>query len=202
MTSRGALSKLHAIILAAGGSSRYGQCKQLEEINGSTLIKTATSELLSLFDRNKIHIVVGAHSEEIVEAIRTLHVNIIYNHDWESGMGSSLKTALGAVETDADAIMVTLCDQVLIRENHLHQLIETWRGAPLNIIASAYSDTIGTPTIIPAPFFPQIFQLTGDIGAKSILMDNPEKTVTLPVPEAEFDVDTPWELEKLRPFLE
>jgi len=196
-----AMSKLNAIIPAAGNSRRYGRCKQLEKLNGSTLIKTAISKLLSIFENDKINVVVGADSGDIVDNIQTLQVNIIYNHDWETGIASSLKAALREVETDSEAVMMTLCDQVLITENHLNQLTERWLQNRLKIIASSYADTIGTPAIIPARFFPEIFRLTGDTGAKSILMNNPEHTVELPVPEAEFDVDTPAELEKLKEFL-
>jgi len=40
--------------------------------------------------------------------------------------------------------------------------------------------------------------LAGDAGAKSILKNNPGRVSTLPIPEAEFDLDTPADLERLK----
>ena len=97
--------------------------------------------------------------------------------------------------------MITLCDQVLVAENHLEQLINLWINNPSKIIASEYADTLGTPAIIPVDFYPQIMALDGDTGAKSILENNTDQLIRLPIPEAEFDLDVPADLEKLKKLL-
>ena len=189
---------LTAMVLAAGGSSRYGQCKQLIDINDSSLVRVAIDKLSSILPYNRINVVVGANSEAVLHNIRDLPVNIVHNRHWQSGLATSLKAGVNSVEPDCRAIMITLCDQVLVSENRLEQLINLWIKDPAKIIASEYADTLGTPAIIPAEFYPQILELDGDTGAKSILENNAGRVIKLPIPEAEFDLDVPADLEKLK----
>ena len=189
--------EVSAIILAAGGSSRYGQCKQLVKIDGSSLVRHAVSKLSSLFSHDRISVVVGANSQAVAQAISDLPVNIIHNEHWQKGLASSLKAGINGIEPGCPAVMITLCDQVLVAENHLRQLLGLWIDDPSMIIASNYADTLGTPTVIPAEFYSQLLALEGDAGAKSILKNNAGRVTTAPVPEAEFDLDVPADLEKL-----
>ena len=189
--------ELSAIILAAGGSSRYGQCKQLINIDGSSLVRHAVNKLSSLFSHGRINVVVGANFRAVAQAISDLPVNIVYNDLWQTGLSSSLTAGINAVEPGCRAVMITLCDQVLVTENHLRQLVDCWIEDPSGIIASGYADTLGTPAIIPAEYFPQVLALEGDAGAKSILKNNAGQVRTVSIPEAEFDLDVPADLEKL-----
>ena len=191
------VTELCAIVLAAGGSSRYGQCKQLIEIDGSSLVRHAVSKLSSLFSHDRINVVVGANSRAVAQAISDLPVTIIHNEYWQNGLASSLKAGINSIGPGCPAVMITLCDQVLVAENHLRQLLGLWIDDPSMIIASNYADTLGTPAVIPAEFYPQLLALEGDAGAKSILKNNAGRVTTAPVPEAEFDLDVPADLEKL-----
>ena len=190
--------ELSAIVLAAGGSSRYGRCKQLVEINGYSLVRLAVDKLLSLFSHDRISVVVGANPEAVAQAVNDLPVNVIFNEHWQLGLASSLKTGLNSLEPGCRAVMITLCDQVLVTEEHLRRLVDRWIADPSRIIASGYADTLGTPAVIPAEFYPQLLALEGDAGAKSVMKNNAERVTTLPLPEAEFDLDVPADLEKLR----
>lgn len=192
------VKELSAIVLAAGGSSRYGQCKQLVKINGSTLVRFAIGKLLSLFSHDRISVVVGANSEVVAQIVSDLPVNLVLNEDWQQGLATSLKAGINSLEPGCRAVMITLCDQVLITENHLRQLLDLWIDNPTEIIASGYAGTVGTPAVIPAEFYPQLLALEGDAGAKSILKNNAGKMIILSIPEAEFDLDIPADLEKLK----
>ena len=187
-----------AIVLAAGSSSRYGKCKQLVKINGSSLVRLAIVKLSSLFPYDKISVVVGANSEAVAQSVRDLPVNVVLNEHWQQGLASSLKGGLNSVEPGCRAVMITLCDQALVTEKHLRQLLELWLADPTRIIASGYAGTIGTPAVIPAEFYPQLLALEGDAGAKSILKNNAGRVRTVAIPEAEFDLDVPADLEKLK----
>ena len=190
--------KLSAIVLAAGGSSRYGRCKQLVEINGSSLVRQAVDKLSALFPIDRITVVVGANSEAVAQSVSDLPVNIVLNEHWQQGLASSLKAGLNSVEPGCRAVMITLCDQALVTGEHLRRLLNLWFAFPSEITASAYAGTVGTPAIIPAEFYPQVLALEGDAGAKPLLKNNAARVKTLPIPEAEFDLDVPADLEKLK----
>lgn len=188
---------LSAIVLAAGGSSRYGQCKQLVEINGSSLVRLAVDKLSALFPIDRITVVVGGNSKAVARAVSDLPVNIVHNKHWQQGLASSLKAGINSLEPGCRAVMITLCDQALVTEKHLRQLLDLWLADPTRIIAGGYAGTIGTPAVIPAEFYPQLLALEGDAGAKSVLKNNDGRVRTVAIPEAEFDLDVPADLEKL-----
>ena len=190
--------KLSAIALAAGGSSRYGRCKQLVEISGSSLVRLAVDKLASLFPPDRISVIVGANSDAVAQAVSDLPVNIVENKHWNQGLASSLKTGIDSLEPGCPAVMITLCDQVLVTEEHLRRLIDLWLDNPSEIVAGGYAGTVGTPAVIPAEFYPQLLELEGDAGAKSLLKNNAERVTTLLMAEAEFDIDVPSDLEKLQ----
>ena len=190
--------ELSAIVLAAGGSSRYGRCKQLVEINGYSLVRLAVDKLSSVFSHDRISVVVGANPEAVAQAISSLPVNIVENNHWQQGLASSIKAGINSLEPGCRAVLITLCDQVLVTEEHLRRLVDRWMADPSRIIASGYAGTLGTPAVIPAEFFPQLLALEGDAGAKSVLRNNTDNVRTIPIPEAEFDLDVPADLEKLK----
>ena len=198
MTASKQPRELSAIVLAAGGSSRYGQCKQLVEINGSSLVRLAVNRLLALFPPDRINVVVGANSQVVAQAVSDLPVNAVHNEHWQTGLASSLKAGINSLEPGCRAVMITLCDQALVTEAHLSRLLDQWHADPSEITASGYAGTIGTPAVIPAEFYPQLLALEGDAGAKSILKSNAGRVRTVAMPEAEFDIDVPADLEKLR----
>ena len=138
----------------------------------------------------------GANSQAVAQAVSDLPVNVVHNEHWQTGLASSLKAGINNLEPDCPAVMITLCDQVLVTQAHLRQLLDLWHAGPSEITASGYADTLGTPAIIPAEFYPQLLALEGDTGAKSIL-NNTGRVRTLPIPEAEFDIDLPADLEKI-----
>src|SRR5260221_3592796 len=117
-----------AIILAAGPSSRLRQSKQLLKIGNETMLrKTVRAVIDSGVD--KILIVLGsgqqAHQQEIID----LPVHVVYNPDWQKGMGSSLKVGVGFVEeqfSTCETILVSVCDQPLLTSNHLKKLIHNY----------------------------------------------------------------------------
>ena len=198
MTASHQLAGVTAVILAAGGSNRYGRCKQLVEINGSSLVRLAVDKLSALFPNDRIAVVVGANSKTVAQAVSDLPVKVVLNKHWQQGLASSLKAGLNSVEPGCRAVMITLCDQVLVTEDHLRLLLDQWLADPSEIMASAYADTVGTPAIIPAEFYPEVLALEGDAGAKSILNNNTRRVRTLAIPEAEFDMDVPADLDKLK----
>lgn len=180
---------LYAVVLAAGGSTRFGALKQLLEFNGRSLLKRITSIANEVLGK-RVVVVHGPKATKCQREIAGLDVINIVNEEWKSGLSTSLTQAVSALPAGCKGVLILLCDQPLIEKDHLEQLISTWSRQPDHLVASAYAGTRGVPAIVPAEYFPELMRLAGDQGARVMLARHAGKIVEVPVPEAEFDIDT------------
>ena len=73
------------LVLAAGKSSRMNSIKQLEKINGETLLDIALEKVNSLFPEN-VFCVLGANADEIKQEITSKNIQFINNPNFENGL--------------------------------------------------------------------------------------------------------------------
>lgn len=187
---------LHAIILAAGDSRRYGAPKQLAPWNGGTLLQHAVGRATAVCN-NAVIVVLGARAETIRGSLPNRDIEVVHNPDWHEGMASSIRAGIGALPKQSDAALIMLCDQPMITETILSTLVQRWRQNPRLIVAASYNNTHGVPAVFPRAFFPELLALQGDRGAKQIINAHPQYLETLPLPEAGVDIDTPADLQNL-----
>lgn len=191
-----AIDNVHAIILAAGASSRMGSPKQLLIWQDRPLLAHAlTNGQSTLADR--VVVVLGANAEAIKTTIDLNGISVALNHDWAEGMAGSIRAGIQALPATASAVLLMLCDQPLINAAHLQNLLRAWQHAPDRIVVSQYAESFGVPAVFPAAYFAQLAGLTGDRGAKPLLMQFEETLVKVPLREAELDIDTQGDYQRL-----
>lgn len=190
------MSALAAIILAAGGSTRMGSPKQLLRYQGQTLLRRTVQNAIAA-GCSPVIVVVGASAGQVIPEALLPGVTIIRNPDWKSGMGTSIRTGVAAV-SNADAALILLCDQPHVHAAAIMRLIDLCLKNPTSLIAAEYADTIGVPAIFSKDFFGELATLTDDQGAKAILLRHHSNVIRVKLHEAQMDVDTPEEYEKLR----
>jgi len=188
--------KLAGIVLAAGSSERLGQPKQLVEWQGTTLVRRAAELALDVCNAG-ISVVVGASSSQVTAELEGLSVTIVYNNNWQTGMGSSLKAGIQASSKDADGLLLMLCDQPGIESDDLIRLVNVWQNQPVNPAAAAYSGTVGVPAILPAAMLPALDDISGDAGAGGLLRRYSD-TSLVEMPSAAWDIDIATDLLWLR----
>lgn len=199
-------SRIGLILLAAGASRRMkNRAKQLLEFEGETLLRRAAKTALASGCR-PVCVVLGANSERLRAEIADLPLAVVVNENWASGMASSLQTGLRKLlEENAEiaAVCVLLADQPLVDFRVVNRLVETFeRGGGDAITASRYAETVGVPAIFPRRLFGELADLTGDAGARKIIGEHASETVTIDVPEAAHDIDSPPDYERLTAFAE
>jgi molybdenum cofactor cytidylyltransferase len=145
----------------------------------------------------RIVVVLGANAEAIKEAVDLNGISVALNPDWANGMAGSIRVGIQALPATASAVLLMLCDQPLIGAAHLQNLLQTWQHAPERIAVSQYAESFGVPAVFPATFFAQLAGLTGDRGAKPLLMQYLETLVKVPLPEAALDIDTQSDFQRL-----
>jgi molybdenum cofactor cytidylyltransferase len=180
--------KVAGLLLAAGNSSRLGRPKQLVEFEGKKLIRRAAEALVDAGCSPAI-VVLGAELESSTKALGSLSVEIVINNDWSQGMGSSIACGISALDTNPDAVLLSLCDQPYVTAEHLRSFIAAYTLTRANVIAAQYNGVAGVPALFSSKHFPALSQLKGEKGAREIIRNSPD-AITIPLPVAAIDVDT------------
>jgi molybdenum cofactor cytidylyltransferase len=185
--------QLHALVLAAGASTRFGSPKQLVRVNGRPLLHAAVSRAVEVAGHS-VTVVLGANAGVLTSLLRHTPASIAINRDWSEGLSSSLRTGLAAVPGTADAVLVCLADQAAVTAEDLRRLVGAWRRAPDCITAALYSGQVGAPAVFPRWTFRELSELRGDHGARALMQRHTERLVRVLMPSAAIDIDTPEDL--------
>jgi molybdenum cofactor cytidylyltransferase len=196
MSSRGRAT-LHAVVLAAGASRRFGSPKQLVQFERKPLIQRVIAGATELAG-SAVTVVLGAYAAEIAATLAPGTAGIIVNREWQEGIGSSIRAAVARLPGACDGVLLLLADQPLVGSHSLGRLAAAWRRQPRSIIASRYRAVTGVPAIFPRWCFSDLAALRGDQGARLVLRRYPDHVVRLAHPEAEVDIDYPEDLLELR----
>lgn len=197
-TTQGERLRVAAVVLAAGSASRMaasGSHKLLAEFDGVPLVRRSVETVLAAtVDRSVV--VTGYRADDVEKAIGDLDIAITRNHDFATGMASSLRAGLQAVREDADGLLVMLADMPAIRPEHLDLMIETFRREKGRVIVRAvFAGKRGNPVILPATTFEAIAKLTGDIGARPVIERSGLSVIDVDIGEAaHVDTDTPEDI--------
>ncbi len=180
------------VVLAAGGSTRMGEPKQLLRYEGMTLLGRAVSVALGSRCRPVV-VVLGAGADGARAEVDP-RARVVVNEAWAEGMGSSIRCGVAALG-EAAAAVVTLCDQPFVTSELIDRLVEAHLDGGALVVASEYDAagerTRGVPALFDRALFPELLALSGAQGAKRVVERHASDLVTVPAPEAAFDVDTP-----------
>ena len=194
-------SHIAILILAAGGSRRMGEPKQLLKWKNTDLVNHAI-ETSSQIDSSQIYLVLGSDAKLIRAGITDKNVTFIINEHWEEGIGSSISSGVKAVKKSnpsTNGILIMLSDQPLINHDYLNRMVTIWQEGTHQIVASDYADgKFGVPALFGDRYFNALEKLSDDRGAKIIIKKNFEDVTGLNARDMILDIDTPEDYAKLR----
>ena len=187
---------VHACVLAAGTSTRFGGTKLVRHFRGKPLVQHALLAAQGAC-QGRVTLVVGHDEEAVIAASAGLGDKVIVNREHQLGIGTSISAGIRACRDNADVILIVLADQPLVTATHLKELIDNWSGADDEIIASSFAGIVGPPILFPKNAFDTLCNLSGDTGAKKILSNDEFHVSSIDFPPAGLDVDTPDDLRNL-----
>jgi CTP:molybdopterin cytidylyltransferase MocA len=191
-------SGVSAIVLAAGGGSRFGGGKLLAEFGGRPLIEAVLDNLRGA-PVDEVIVVVGADAPRLREVCERHDVRIVHNEGWERGQSTSVLAGLRACTPKTRAAVVLLGDQPLLGAGAVERLAVAFvEGA--KVAVATYGGKRCNPVLFSRGVWPLLeAELTGDEGARSILRRHPGLVVEVPCDEVgdPVDVDTRGDLRRL-----
>ncbi len=180
------------ILLAAGGSTRLGQPKQLLIQDGQTLVRRMADVALSM-NAGPVLVVLGANADGIQAELDGLPVQFVQNDEWAEGLASSLRAGLNALPSATDAFLVLLTDQPFVTAELIQQLISTRRKTKRGIVACRYGESshLGVPALFDSHYKAGFLQLRGDVGARKLIQKHLADCADVAFPQGNIDLDTP-----------
>ncbi|TVZ59493.1 molybdenum cofactor cytidylyltransferase [Flavobacteriaceae bacterium MAR_2010_105] len=193
------MSKIAILILAAGGSSRMGQPKQLLKWGKNSLLGHTIENVLKT-NTHEIIVVLGANFNSVKQEIKNYQVTILNNKDWSQGLGTSIAYGVHYLlesSSSVDGVLIVLADQPFVDRDYLEKMMTSFSSSRKQILATAYDDDIqGVPVLFDASYFEELSKLTGDVGAKQCIKRHQLFVKTLVPPVKNVDLDTLEDYEK------
>ena len=202
-----ASSSTAAIILAAGSSSRMGggRHKLLLPLDGRPVLTHVIDALLASQARPLV-IVLGHQADQVRTHIEALHPDsiIVENPAYLQGMSTSMHLGLQLLLSDGykkaglpyavDSALIVLGDQPMITSRVIDTLIASYRATGKRIVAPLYAGKRGSPVLFDASLFPELLEVTGDEGGRTVLERHRKEVELVEMGDAiaNYDVDT-WD---------
>ncbi len=184
------------LVLAAGGSRRLGQPKQLLRQRGETLIRR-TVRLAQATRPNRICVVIGAEQAAIRAELAGFELEEAVNDQWQTGLASSLQAGIAALtrsavpSEQAEPVLLLVCDQLHLSVDHLQALLKAGHDQPGVCITSSYGGSIGIPVLATPSLLQSVSQLQADQGLKWLLQTGRWPLATIEAADLAIDLDTP-----------
>lgn len=194
------LGQAEILLLAAGGSRRFGGAKQLARIDGVPMVRHCA--LAALATGAPLTVVTGASAGAVAESLAGLALSLVHNRHWRRGIGSSIACgvrALLARQPAPAAVLLHLADLPDVTATDLDRLLARGRDAPSSVIVAGFAGGTGPPCLFPPRLAAALAGLDGDRGARELVAAQGEAVIVVPVAGAGRDVDTPADLPAPRP---
>jgi molybdenum cofactor cytidylyltransferase len=178
------------LVLAAGGSSRLGEPKQLLPYRGTTLLGSVLDTARSCgFDQ--LVVALGGAADDVRSTLDLSGADLVVNEGYGEGCSSSIAAALPVLHAHVDTLVLMLGDQPGVEPATVSSLVAGRGSAPLAVCR--YEDGRGHPFAFGRAVFDDLASLHGDKGVWKLLDRRAEEVVEVGAPgRVPLDVDT-WQ---------
>ncbi len=187
-----------AIVLAAGGSLRMGQPKQLLTVGGRPMVRLVTEAAVAA-GLAQVVVVIGANADAVRTALAGLPVEIVLNEGWADGLSSSIRAGLGALHPRTQAALLVLGDQPALAADLLRLLVDRYLATGAPIVAPFYQGRRGNPVLFDRRLFYELSAVEGDRGGRALVDRYRDQVERVDVEDAAviMDIDSPQDYERI-----
>ena len=184
------------VVLAAGGSDRFGQPKQLLDWNGKPFVYVVAKTALAA-KLNPVIVVTGREHQQVEQALTGLDVTVVHNPDWQDGQSTSVRVGLAAVPESAGGAMFLMVDQPHIPPELVQTLCEKHANSLAPVVAPMVDGRRGNPVLFDHQTFADLAQVSGDSGGRQVFSKYRPTLVPWVDAMVGLDVDTPDDYQRL-----
>jgi molybdenum cofactor cytidylyltransferase len=175
----GAEPRVAALLLAAGLSRRMAPRNKLlvPDATGTAMVARAADAVLASRARPVIA-VLGHQADLVAAALGPRPIHTVRAPDYQAGLSASLRAGLAALPMDVDAVLVCLGDMPLLTQALIDCLLDAYNAVEGSlIVVPSYHGKRGNPVLWDRRFFADMAALTGDTGARALLLRHAEHVV-------------------------
>ena len=176
------------LVLAAGGSRRLGQPKQLLPFGSATLLDhTIATARSCCFDQ--LIVAVGGAADDVRARVDLSGADVVVNEGYGAGCSSSIAAAMDALDPRARLLILLLGDQPGVTSGTVAALLAGRGDARLAVCR--YDDGLGHPFCFSRPLFATLGGLHGDKAVWKLVAAGGDDVARVPVEgPVPIDVDT------------
>jgi molybdenum cofactor cytidylyltransferase len=183
------------LVLAAGAATRFGGAKQLAELDGRPLLEHSILAMMAA-PVGRVVVVLGSGAEDVQASVDMHGADAIVCRRWAEGQSASLACGLAEL-SGCEAVVVTLGDQPFVSPDAIRRVIAA-RGGGAAAVRATYNGEPGHPVLLERRLFERMRDVTGDHGARNLLISMRTREVPCDDLGGGQDVDTPAQLDALR----
>ncbi len=188
--------RVAAVVLAAGGSSRFGSPKQLLPWKGKTLLEHVVDTALASSVQETV-VVLGHQAERGRAVVADRPIRVVVNEDWDSGQSSSVRAGVRALTGGYQACLFLLVDQPNVTSRLIDDVLTRYRRTLAPLVAPVHGSQRGNPVLFGKTLFPELLEAQGDEGGRQVIARHEREVETVEVRDQSLflDIDTVEEYE-------
>lgn len=195
-------ARVGLLLLAAGSSSRMGDNKMLLEIDGETMLRRAAGRAISA-GLDPVLVVIGHQREQAEAQVAGLDCRTVFNADHETGIHTSVRAGIEALDDDVAAVIIMLPDMPLVTDTMLRDLATRYRGSDAPLVISRYGGEVKAPPMLyDRSLFGELRVMQQRCGREVVKRHHDEAMVMEWPIEALSDIDTPDDYTRVRATIE
>jgi molybdenum cofactor cytidylyltransferase len=193
-----AWGRVAAVVLAAGGSTRMGQLKQLLPWGQSTLVGSVTDAALAS-QVDEVIVVLGCEARRVAGSLTGRPARMVENPAWAEGQSTSVRAGLKAVSPGCSGVLFLLADQPFVTPYLVNALVERHRASLAPIVAPRVAGRRANPVLFDRSTWFELAAVTGDAGGRGLFDRYRERIAWVDWDETVLpDVDTLEDYQALR----
>ena len=136
------MTRIAAVVLAAGAATRFGAPKQ-------QFLLPRVLERLAESPVDEVVVVEGAYRlcNSLLQGLRQ-PARVVRCPEWERGPGASLRCGLAALAEDVEAAVVVLADGPNLAPAAVARVVQQWWADGGDVVAASYDGVRGHPLLV------------------------------------------------------